>query len=69
MNVTRMNREGQIDLLKKIVDGLDQAIDDDCLDDDQLEDLLITLVNTLDEYDSDDTFGTEGWKHNFSVED
>jgi len=35
----------------------------------QAKDLLEKIVNHLDELDLEDYFGTEGWKHEFGLED
>ena len=34
-----------------------------------IEWLLFEMVNALDHLDGEDTFGTEGWKHRFGLED
>lgn len=38
------------------------------LTEEQAKSLLKTLVIKLDELDSEDCFGTEGWKHYFGFE-
>ncbi len=63
MNVDNMNEKGIDEALTRIMTGL-IAFDD-------LEvkrEILETIVNQLEYYSQDDTFGTEGWKHSFGVE-
>jgi hypothetical protein len=35
----------------------------------QVKDILENLIEQLDDLDSDDYFGSEGWKHFFGFED
>jgi hypothetical protein len=35
----------------------------------QCHELLEIIISKLDDYDCDDFFGTEGWRHNFRIED
>ena len=39
------------------------------IDNEQVEFILGALADALDELDCEDTFGTEGWKHAFGIED
>lgn len=54
--------------LKVILDKLSN--NQELLDDDQaLTDMLCSITAELDELDSDDFFGTEGWEHSFGLRD
>lgn len=67
-NLEKLTWQAKIDLLLKIVNG---AIDlDEVNDECQAIDLILeTVLETLDEADNDDRFGTEGWRHGILGED
>jgi hypothetical protein len=33
------------------------------------KEMLVFIMDKLDELDEDDTFGTEGWRHDFEMDD
>lgn len=39
------------------------------IDNEQVEFILGAVADALDELDCEDTFGTEGWRHAFGIED
>lgn len=43
--------------------------DVDKLSEKDAKELLKQIIKHLDELDYDDTFGTEGWRHSFGLED
>lgn len=65
MNLEDMNPKGKAKLLNKIIKGLDWAQDN--FDEEQIDQMLATLIPVLDEMDVYDGIGTEGWKENFDV--
>lgn len=69
MNISNLKIGAQKDLLETILKKLSDDLKDEEIPDYALESLLQTLVDQLDVLDEEDSFGTEGWKHNFGVED
>ena len=67
MNLKRLTQQAKLEVVKKILKGIEGHLDNnpDFVDSDFIE-LLVELV---DDASADDTFGTEGWKHNFGIED
>lgn len=62
MQVERLTKAAQDELFENIVNGLRSEQRRD-------EIMLQALVDWLDLLDEDDFFGTEGWKHAFSIEE
>lgn len=63
-NVDALKESAQRSLLTRILNGLQEEAD---ANDPQT--VLIVLLAALDAADEEDMFGTEGWRHRFSIDD
>lgn len=68
-NVSQLKPSAQKQLLIQILDGLARFVENDNLHEELSETFLETLVESMDEADEDDAFGTEGWRHSILGED
>ena len=70
MNMRDLKPEAQRSWLKTILKELALAVSDkETISDAVVEEVLVALSDELDQWDSEDAFGTEGWKHTFGLED
>ena len=66
MNVGKMSREGAVETVNEICDGLKRFVKNNP---ESAKELLVQLIQeTLEPLASDDFFGTEGWEHAFGIE-
>jgi len=65
--INKLTLEAQKELLDKIIQGIKDH--DARYDDNSVAAILTNMIMWLDEYDEDDYFGTEGWRHSILGED
>jgi len=70
-NVSKLKYEDKLKLLNDIVAG---GVEYDKVNQNEeghsfIQSIVCALVETLDELDCDDAFGTEGWRHTILGED
>ena len=67
MSLTDLKPKVQRSVLLTILNNL--VTHNECLSEEDVESLLSILEPELDDLGCNDTFGTEGWKHAFGLED
>lgn len=68
MKIKNLTHEAVKEYIVQIAQGLEASIDN-FSDEGHDRELLKWLVGMLDDGDLDDFWGTEGWKHQFGIED
>lgn len=63
-----LTQEAKIAFLNEIIEGA-KTLDENTEEPEAIDFILFHVIDQLDEADSDDCFGTEGWRHSILGED